>query len=55
MRSWALGKYLEASGIDPDDDVEAKKALEKAASQAVDDASYRVSDHRPIWVQLKVW
>ena len=58
-RAYGLARYLEHAEIDIESDAEAKaahdKAAKDAAGQAVNDASFLISDHRPVWVQLKAW
>lgn len=59
LRTYGLGRYLKHAEIDLESDADAKTAHDKAAKNvaglAVNDASFLISDHRPIWVQLKVW
>jgi hypothetical protein len=59
LRGYSLGKFLTFAEIDIESDPEAMDAhtnAEKAAArQAVNDASFLISDNRPVWIQIKVW
>ncbi len=59
LRTYGLTRYVKHANIDFESDADAKtahdKAAKDAAGQAVNDASFLISDHRPVWVQLNVW
>ena len=60
LACWPVTKAVtEFPKIDFDSDADAKTAHDKAArdagGQALNNASFLISDHRPVRVQLKVW
>ena len=55
-REYGLEKFIRYSEIDVEDYQEAyDKSVKAVVDQSADDATFILSDHRPIWMQLKVW
>ncbi len=58
-RAYGLDKFLQYAGLEPEEEPEGNdsyaRAVTKISKQAKDDATYVLSDHRIIWMQLKLW
>ena len=55
-RQYGLDKYLKNANIDPESDQQTyDKTMKDIVNQAANDATFILSDHRVIWMQLKVW
>ena len=53
-RSYGLGRFLTNADLDPEEAAYGK-TLKEIDTQASNDATYVISDHRVIWMQLKAW
>jgi len=55
-RSYGLGRFTKHADIDMAEHQESfKKAEKDIVNQAANDATFIVSDHRIIWMQLSMW
>ncbi len=53
-RSYGLTKYANLADVDENSEPYIKTG-NSITSRSEDDATWAISDHRPIWVQLKIW
>lgn len=55
-RRYGLDRYFKLSNLQPEDNLDVyEKTLKKVTNQSADDATYILSDHRIIWMKLRVW